>query len=204
MFIVGLTGGIGSGKSAAAARFRHHDVNVMDADIAARVVVEPGRPALAAITEHFGADILLENGELDRAALRKQVFDNPEERRWLEQLTHPLIREEIISSLNASYKTHSAPYAILESPLLVESGQVALVQRVCVVDIPEELQLARATARDSNSAEQIRKIMAAQLPRAERCAQAHDILDNSSSLEALNAQVDALHAQYVQLATKPE
>nr|WP_010132582.1 dephospho-CoA kinase [Microbulbifer agarilyticus] len=204
MFTVGLTGGIGSGKSAAAARFRYHGVNVVDADIAARVVVEPGRTALAAIAEHFGTDILLENGELDRAALRKRVFDNPEERRWLEQLTHPLIREEIISSLAASSETHNAPYAILESPLLLESGQVALVQRVCVVDIPEELQLARATARDSNSVQQIRKIMAAQLPRAERCAQAHDILDNSGSLEALNAQVDALHAQYIQLATKPE
>ncbi|MBY6212680.1 dephospho-CoA kinase [Microbulbifer agarilyticus] len=204
MFIVGLTGGIGSGKSAAAARFRHHGVNVVDADIAARVVVVPGRPALAAIAEHFGADILLENGELDRAALRKHVFDNAEERRWLEQLTHPLIREEILSSLAASSETHSAPYAILESPLLIESGQVELVQRVCVVDIPEELQLSRATARDSNSTEQIRKIMAAQLPRTERCAQAHDILDNRGSLEALNAQVDALHAQYVQLATKPE
>ncbi|MBY6191413.1 dephospho-CoA kinase [Microbulbifer agarilyticus] len=204
MLIVGLTGGIGSGKSAAAVRFRHHGVNVVDADIAARVVVEPGRPALAAIAKHFGTGILLKNGELDRAALRKQVFDNPKERRWLEQLTHPLIREEIISSLTASAETHSAPYAILESPLLIESGQVELVQRVCVVDIPEELQLSRATARDSNSAAQIRKIMAAQLPRAERCAQAHDILDNSGSLEALNAQVDVLHTQYVQLATKPE
>ena len=200
MFIVGLTGGIGSGKSAAAARFRHHGVNVVDADQAARVVVEPGRPALDAIAEHFGTGVILPEGGLNRAALRKLVFDNPEERRWLEQLTHPLIREEIISSLTASAKTHSAPYAILESPLLLETNQSELVQRVCVVDIPEELQLARASARDANSVDQIRKIMAAQMPREERCARADDILDNRGSLEFLFAQVDALHEKYLQLA----
>ncbi|WP_066966287.1 dephospho-CoA kinase [Microbulbifer sp. Q7] len=202
MFIIGLTGGIGSGKSAAAARFRHHGVNVVDADQAARVVVEPGRPALDAIAQHFGTGVILPEGGLNRAALRTLVFDNPEERRWLEQLTHPLIREEIISSLAASAETHSARYAILESPLLLETNQSELVQRVCVVDIPEELQLARARARDANSVDQIRKIMAAQLPRAERCAKADDILDNSGSLEFLNAQVDALHQKYVQLATQ--
>ncbi|MBN8430832.1 dephospho-CoA kinase [Microbulbifer salipaludis] len=202
MFTVGLTGGIGSGKSAAAARFRHHGVNVVDADLAARVVVQPGRPALVAIAEHFGAGVMQADGSLDRAALRKLVFDHPEERRWLEQLTHPLIREEIISSLAASASTHTAPYAILESPLLIETSQSELVQRVCVVDIPEALQLQRASARDANSVEQIRNIMAAQLPRAERCAKADDILDNSGSLEFLNAQVDALHQKYVQLATQ--
>ena len=200
MFTVGLTGGIGSGKSAAAARFRHHGVNVVDADQAARIVVEPGRPALGAIEEHFGGAVIQADGSLDRAALRKLVFDNPAERRWLERLTHPLIREEIISSLAASPSTHPAPYAILESPLLIETSQSELVQRICVVDIPEELQLQRASARDANSAEQIRKIMAAQLPRAERCAKADDILDNSGSLDSLNAQVDALHQKYIQLA----
>jgi len=200
MFTVGLTGGIGSGKSAAAARFRHHGVNVVDADLAARIVVEPGRPALTAIEEHFGSGVIQADGSLDRAALRKLVFDNPTERRWLEQLTHPLIREEIIAALAASPNTHSAPYAILESPLLIETSQSELVQRVCVVDIPEELQLARASARDANSVEQIRKIMAAQLPRAARCAKADDILDNSGSLDSLNAQVDALHQKYMQLA----
>ncbi|WP_299591403.1 dephospho-CoA kinase [uncultured Microbulbifer sp.] len=200
MLTVGLTGGIGSGKSAAAARFRHHGVNVVDADVAARVVVEPGQPALAAIAEHFGAGVIQADGALDRAALRQLVFNDPGGRRWLERLTHPLIREEIISSLGASSKTHSAPYAILESPLLIESGQFELVQRICVVDIPEELQLQRASTRDANSVEQIRKIMDAQLPRAERCAKADDILDNSGSLESLNAQVDTLHQKYVQLA----
>ncbi|MBB5212120.1 dephospho-CoA kinase [Microbulbifer hydrolyticus] len=202
MFTVGLTGGIGSGKSAAAARFRHHGVNVVDADWAARVVVEPGRPALVEIARHFGEAVILADGSLDRAALRQRVFDDPAERRWLEQLTHPLIREEIISSLAVSQTTHSAPYAILESPLLIETSQSELVQRVCVVDIPEALQLQRASARDANSVEQIRKIMAAQLPRDERCAKADDILDNSGSLESLNAQVDALHRKYIQLAAQ--
>ena len=200
MFTVGLTGGIGSGKSAAAARFRHHGVNVVDADWAARVVVEPGRPALVEIAAHFGDHVIQPDGALDRPALRKLVFDNPDERVWLEQLTHPLIREEIISALTQSTETHSAPYAILESPLLIESGQYQLVQRVCVVDLPEPIQLARASARDANTLEQIRKIMAAQLPRAERCAKADDILDNSGSLTALEAQVDALHLRYVQMA----
>ncbi|WP_406829070.1 dephospho-CoA kinase [Microbulbifer sp. ARAS458-1] len=204
MFTVGLTGGIGSGKSAAAARFRHHGVNVVDADQAARVVVEPGRPALNAIAQHFGAGVILPEGRLNRAALRKLIFDNPDERRWLEQLTHPLIREEIIASLMASAETHSAPYAILESPLLLETSQSELVQRICVVDIPEEVQLARASARDANSVDQIRKIMDAQMPRAERCARADDILDNSGSLESLYAQVDALHQQYLQLAIHPQ
>ncbi|WP_231759818.1 dephospho-CoA kinase [Microbulbifer elongatus] len=204
MFTVGLTGGIGSGKSAAAARFRHHGVKVVDADQAARIVVEPGQPALAAITEHFGKSVILPQGGLDRAALRKLVFDNPAERRWLEQLTHPLIREEIIASLTASAETHPAPYAILESPLLLETSQSELVQRICVVDIPEDVQLTRASARDANSVDQIRKIMAAQMPRAERCARADDILDNSGLLESLYAQVDALHQQYLQLAVHPQ
>ncbi|MCK7595848.1 dephospho-CoA kinase [Microbulbifer sp. CAU 1566] len=200
MFTVGLTGGIGSGKSAAAARFRHHGVNVVDADWAARVVVEPGRPALLAIAEHFGDDILLADGSLDRARLRKLVFDNPAERVWLEQLTHPLIRDEIIASLTASKEIHTAPYAMLESPLLIETSQSELVQRICVVDLPEEMQLARASARDANSAEQIRKIMVAQLSRAERCAKADDILDNSGSLASLEAQVDNIHQQYLEIA----
>ncbi|WGL17903.1 dephospho-CoA kinase [Microbulbifer bruguierae] len=202
MFTVGLTGGIGSGKSAASARFRSHGVNVVDADQAARLVVEPGRPALAAIAEHFGAEMVLADGSLDRAALRKRVFDEPAERRWLEQLTHPLIREEIVSALAASPQTHPAPYAILESPLLIESGQSAMVQRICVIDLPELTQLERASSRDGNSPEQIRKIMAAQLPRTQRCAKADDILDNSGSLDSLYAQVDALHTRYLQLASE--
>ncbi|WP_237066165.1 dephospho-CoA kinase [Microbulbifer guangxiensis] len=195
-YIVGLTGGIGSGKSAAADAFQALGITVVDADWAARVVVQRGRPALEQIAEHFGADVLLKSGELDRARLRQLVFENEDERRWLEGLLHPLIREEIVQALAAA----SSPYAILESPLLIESGQDTLVQRVCVVDLPEEMQIERASARDRNDPEQIRKIMAAQLPRVERLQKADDVLDNSGDLASLTAQVHALHAHYLELA----
>ncbi|KUJ84146.1 dephospho-CoA kinase [Microbulbifer flavimaris] len=197
-YIVGLTGGIGSGKSAAADGFREHGITVVDADWAARVVVQPGRPALEQIAEHFGADVLLESGELDRARLRQLVFESETERRWLEGLLHPLIREEIVQALQSA----SSPYAILESPLLIESGQDTLVERVCVVDVPEEMQIARASSRDRNDPEQIRQIMDAQLPRMERLKRADDVLDNSGDLASLRAQVHTLHEHYLQLANK--
>ena len=147
-WILGLTGGIGSGKSAAAQHFIDLGVHAVDADHAARWVVEPGRPALAQIVAHFGAGILQADGQLDRAALRTRIFQHPDERRWLEALLHPLIRQEIISNLA---KAESA-YAILVSPLLVESGQHLLTQRVLVVDTPEQLQLQRTMRRDHASA----------------------------------------------------
>ncbi|MDP5208995.1 dephospho-CoA kinase [Microbulbifer sp. 2205BS26-8] len=196
MLRVGLTGGIGSGKSAAAGCFRALGIPVVDADWAARVVVQPGQPALEEIARHFGGAILLENGALDRAALRTRVFDDPAERAWLEQLLHPLIREEISTALNRS----PGPYAILESPLLIESGQDQLVDRICVIDLPESLQIARASARDSCSGAHVRKVMAAQLSREQRLAQADDVLDNSAGLTALQAQVETLHNRYLQLA----
>ena len=196
MYVVGLTGGIGSGKSAAANCFRTLGIDVVDADWAARVVVQPGKPALEQIATHFGASVLLDNGELDRAHLRSLVFNNTRAREWLEALLHPLIRREIIEALEAS----TSPYAILESPLLIESGQYKLVQRVCVVDLPEELQIERASARDTNDPEQIRKIMAAQLSRNERLERADDLLDNSGDLNSLRRQVQSLHQRYQQLA----
>lgn len=198
MYVVGLTGGIGSGKSAAAAAFAELGITVVDADWAARVVVQPGMPVLAQIAGHFGAEVLQEDGGLDRARLRGIVFDNETERRWLEQLLHPLIREEILHRLAAA----QSPYAILESPLLIESGQYQLVDRICVVDLPETLQIARAGARDGADPEQIRKIMAAQLSREERLARADDVLDNSGAPEALQQKVMALHGQYLLLAAK--
>ncbi|WP_444933953.1 dephospho-CoA kinase [Microbulbifer sp. JTAC008] len=196
MFTVGLTGGIGSGKSAAAGYFRDLGINVVDADWAARVVVQPGKPALEQIARHFGADVLLENGELNRGKLRTLIFDNPSERQWLESLLHPLIREEIISSLNAS----QGPYAILESPLLIESGQYELVNRICVVDLPEALQLERASTRDNSQQEQIRKIMTTQLTREKRLEKADDVLDNASDLASLKAQIEQLHREYLRIA----
>ena len=188
-YVVGITGGIGSGKSAVTQRLEKLGIAVVDADLVARVVVEPGTPALAAITAHFGNDILLGNGQLDRAALRRIVFDNPEERRWLEGVTHPAIREEIARQLQEA----TSDYVVLSSPLLLESGQATFAQYVVVVDVPESVQLERTMRRDSNDEALVQQIMAAQLPREERIARADEAIDNSGDLEQLNAAVDALH-----------
>ena len=195
-FIVGLTGGIGSGKSAVSERFEALGVKIVDADIASRVVVEPGRPALAAIEAHFGGDVISEDGSLNRAALRKLVFADEAERRWLELLTHPLINEYIAEEL-ASAKS---PYAILAHPLLVETNQTRICQRVLVVDVPEELQVERTMARYDNPESQVRAIMAAQADRQERLAAAHDVIVNDQDLAHLDAEVSRLHQTYVTLA----
>ena len=195
--IVGITGGIGSGKSAVTSRFAQLGITVVDADLAARVVVNPGRPALQAIAEHFGASILQADGSLDRAALRRIVFAEPAQRQWLEQLTHPLIGEEIRAQLAAS----RSPYTILSSPLLLESSsQRELAELVVVVDVPEDIQLARTMARDGNDEAQVRRIMAAQLPRDERLALADIVVDNSSSLASLDDVVGELHKEFLQRA----
>lgn len=191
--IVGITGGIGSGKSAVTERFEKLGITVVDADLAARVVVEPGRPALEAIAEHFGADILLPDGSLDRAALRAKVFADPDERKWLEQLTHPLIGREILDQVAAS----TSPYTILSSPLLLETTQGELADCIVVVDVPEEVQLARTMSRDDNDEAQVRRIMAAQMQRADRLARADYTVDNAGPIEALDAQVEALHARFL-------
>ena len=195
--IIGLTGGIGSGKSAAAARFgQAHGIHVVAADIKSRVVVETGRPALHQIVDRFGDAVLQADGSLNRAALRERVFEDADERRWLEQLLHPLIREEIIVDLASA----ESPYALLVSPLLVESGQYRMTERVLVVDVPEELQIARTTARDNVPEQQVRAILQAQAQREERLRHAHDVITNDQDLAALHAQVDALHQRYLNLA----
>jgi len=197
-FVVGITGGIGSGKSAVTAHLENLGIDVVDADLAARVVVEPGQPALKAIAEHFGSDILQQDGQLDRAALRKIVFEDPEARTWLESVTHPAIRQEIESQLHRA----TSPYAVLSSPLLLEGNQHSFVNHVVVVDVTEELQIARTTVRDNNSIELVQKIMAAQLPRSERISRADEVIDNSGSLTDLEAQADALHLRMLDLAKK--
>ncbi len=191
--IVGITGGIGSGKSAVTQRFEQHDITVVDADLAARVIVEPGRPALAAIAEHYGADILQPDGCLDRAALRARVFSDAGERAWLEQLTHPLIGQEIVDQIKAS----RSPYTILSSPLLLETSQKGLVNCVVVVDVPEDMQLQRTMQRDSNDEAQVKRIMAAQISRADRLAQADIVIDNSRSLSELDSLVEELHKEFL-------
>lgn len=196
-WILGLTGGIGSGKSAAAQHFIELGVHAVDADHAARWVVEPDRPALAQIVAHFGAGILQADGQLDRAAMRAQIFQHPEQRRWLEALLHPLIRQEILSNLAKAEST----YAILVSPLLVESGQHLLTQRVLVVDTPEQLQLQRTMQRDHASAEQVQAILKAQASREERLRHADDVLLNDRDINWLQAEVERLHRFYLTLRT---
>ena len=194
-WILGLTGGIGSGKSAAAVHFIQLGIDLVNADQAARWVVEPGRPALAQIAEHFGADILQADGSLDRAALRARIFQDAGERRWLERLLHPLIRQEIIEVLARA----TSPYAILESPLLIESGQSQLCQRVLVIDVPEAVQISRTVSRDGNDEAQVRAIMAAQASREERLAKADDVIVNDRDLAWLQQEVERLHRFYLTL-----
>lgn len=189
MFVVGITGGIGSGKSAVTDHLETLRITVVDADKVARVVVEPGTPGLAAIAEHFGEDILLADGRLDRAALRKIVFDNPDERKVLEGITHPRIRDEISRQLSEA----NSPYVVLSSPLLLESGQNTFADYVVVVDVPEEVQLTRTMARDDNSEALVKQIMAAQLDRQTRLSRADTSIMNDGSLEALYERVKKLH-----------
>ncbi len=194
-WILGLTGGIGSGKTAVADQFSGLGVHVVDADQAARWVVESGRPALQQIVEHFGEDVLLQSGELDRATLRQRIFDDPAERQWLEKLLHPLIRAEVAQQLALA----DSSYAIMVSPLLIESGQYRQVGRVLVVDVPESLQIARTTARDQASEEQVRAILSAQVQREERLKHADDVLVNDRDLSWLGVEVERLHRFYLTL-----
>jgi dephospho-CoA kinase len=191
--IVGVTGGIGSGKTAATDHFQSLGITVVDADLAARVIMEPGRPALQSVAEHFGANILLADGSLDRAALRSKVFSDPAERAWLEQLTHPLIGEEILSQLEGS----TSPYTILSSPLLFETTQKGLCNTTILIDVSEEIQLSRTMARDDNDEAQVRRIMAAQMSRSDKLSLADHVVDNSGDLSALHDAVEELHLLFM-------
>ena len=197
-WVVGITGGIGSGKSAVTERLERYGVVVVDADIAARTVVAPGTPALNAIADRHGPGILDNTGALNRAALRKIVFDDPAEREWLEGVTHPAIRAEIEAQLNNA----ASPYVVLSSPLLLESGQNTYADYVVVVDVPEALQIERTAARDNNDEALVRKIMAAQLARKARVEQADELIDNSGSISELHTRVDALHERLLKLAMR--
>lgn len=194
-WILGLTGGIGSGKSAAADAFARLGIETIDADHAARWVVEPGRPALQTIVERFGPRVLLDDGQLNRSVLRERIFAEPKQRQWLEKLLHPLIREEIKLFLESA----QLPYAVLVSPLLIESGQYENVQRILVVDVPPELQMARALQRDQVSEEQLQAIMKTQLQRDERLKYADDVLCNAADKATLEREVARLHNYYLTL-----
>lgn len=197
MLIIGLTGGIGSGKSTAAELFAQRGVPVLDADVMAREVVEPGMPALEEIADRFGADMLTASGQLNRRRMRELVFADPEKRRALEAILHPRIRHlmsERIAALHARY------YCIVVIPLLVETGQLELCDRILVVDVPEPLQYERVQRRDGLSPEEIRAVLDAQAARNERLAAADDVIVNDRDRSHLERQVQALHEKYLSLA----
>jgi dephospho-CoA kinase len=196
---IGLTGGIASGKSTVAALFAERGVPVLDTDLIARDVVAPGTAGLAEVVAAFGQDVLAADGSLDRRALRERVFAHPEERRRLEAILHPRIRDELERRSAAA----GGPYQLLVIPLLVEGGGQTRVDRVLVVDCPEEIQLRRLVARDGGTEDGARAILAAQASRAERLAAADDVLANDGSPQALAAAVDRLDALYRQLARTP-
>ncbi len=196
--IVGLTGGIGSGKSEVSRRFQALGITVIDSDEVARQVVEPDSSALQTIAAHFGKNILNANGTLNRGQLRQIIFADAQEKIWLEKFLHPIIRQETIRQLQLA----ESDYVILASPLLLETTQHQLVNRVLVIDADEELQLIRASERDQNNREQIAKIMATQMSRANRRAKADDIIYNHGDLTELDDQVEKLHAHYLTLSQK--
>jgi len=189
MLRVGITGGIGSGKTALTDWLSTQGVVIVDADLAARVVVEPGQPALAEIAAQLGQEYLSPDGQLDRAALRKLVFADDAKRRTLESITHPRIRDELTRQMAAA----QSAYVVLSSPLLLESGQSEMVDLSVVVDVPEAVQIERTMARDQNERALVEQIMAAQLDRATRISRADIVIDNSGSLEALHIRGAQLH-----------
>ena len=195
MAVVGLTGGIGSGKSTVVRLFGALGVHWVDADDVAREVVEPGTPGLERIAEHFGQEILLPDGGLDRAALRRIVFDAPEERAWLESVLHPVIREELMRQLHPD--NYALPYVLLVSPLLLETDQHELVDTVVVVDVPVDVQIQRTMARDTNDREQVERIIAAQMPREQRLQKADKVVDNSLPLADVEHQIEELHQAFL-------
>ena len=199
-YFIGLTGGIASGKSALEKAFAKQGVVVADADLLAREVVAPGEPALAAVVERFGRDVLQADGQLDRAALRVRVFGDPDQRRTLEAILHPAIR----ARLEAICRAAPGPYAIATVPLLTEGGGRAAypwLHRILVVDTPAAVQKARLMQRDGIDATLADQMMAAQASRAERLALADDIVVNDGDIHHLQHAADALHLRYLALAT---
>ena len=195
-FIVGLTGGIASGKSAVAREFESLGISVIDTDQLARDVVEPGTPALRELVAAFGPEILTADGHLDRRRMRDRVFADPSQRRILESITHPAIRNELARRAAAA----RGPYQIHVVPLLVEGGRNSAFSRVLVVDCPEETQIKRLMARDHSTEAQGRQILAAQASRSDRLSAADDVIENTGDLSELREKVRTLHQKYLELA----
>lgn len=198
MLIIGLTGGIGSGKSIVADLFARHRIPVIDADIIAREVTAIGQPALNEIANHFGQDILLKDKSLDRAALRKRIFDQPAERIWLEKLLHPIILEKIDEYVNEL----QAPYCIVVIPLLLETGTQSLIHHTLLVEASEQTRIKRVMARDNISEEQVKAIIATQASQEERHQHADEIIHNDGTLHDIEQAVNKLHQKYLNISKK--
>ena len=198
MFVLGITGGIGSGKTAVTDIFSELNIDVIDADIASRKAVEKGSSSLKEIEDHFGSEIILNDGNLDRQKLREAIFDKEEEKDWLEKLLHP----QILKIINSELAESRTSYTILVSPLLFETGQYKLCSRTLLVDVEEKLQIARASKRDNVSEEQIKSIIEAQMSRSEKITLANDIVTNNGTLEDLRKEIISLHNNYLKLSDK--
>ena len=198
MLVVGLTGGIGSGKTTVAKLFAEKGVTVIDADQLARDVTHLGQPALQEIATKFGSSILQKDGSLNRTALRKIVFNNDDDRIWLEKLLHPLIREEMKRQIGSA----KPPYCIVVIPLLLETEKNPLIERVLIVDVPVEDQIKRTQLRDNATEEDVKAILKTQVDRAKRLALANDIIENQGATKDLLPQIERFHGFYTALALK--
>ena len=194
--VIGLTGGIASGKTTVADLFSELGVDLVDADIVAREVVAIGTPALEQITQYFGARVIQNNGELNRSELRSIIFNDESHKKWLNSLLHPLIRTEIAQQLSAC----QSPYCLLVAPLLLENNMQEMVNKVLVVDVDVATQIARTVARDNTSTEQAQAIIASQIPREQRLAQADFIIKNTGMINKLTNDIKKLHHEYSKIA----
>jgi dephospho-CoA kinase len=196
MLVVALTGGIGSGKTTVSQLFEALGAPIVDTDIIARQLVAPGESTLSEIARQFGETILNPDGTLNRAQLRQTIFQNPDKKRLLESILHPLIRKEMIRQIAAL----TSPYCIVVIPLLIESGQMEFADRILVVDATEAAQLARVSQRDNQTENEIAAIVASQASRDARLAVANDVIHNNSTLDELKQQVATLHQKYLTIA----
>ena len=195
MFVVGLTGGIGSGKTVASDRFEELGVKVVDADIASRVVVEIGKPALSSIEGQFGSDVISDDGSLNRAKLREIIFKDDEAKSWLESLLHPLIGQHILDEITSA----TSKYVILVSPLLFETTQFQMCNRTLLIDVPKDIQILRTAKRDKVPESQVEKIIASQMDRNQKIRKADDVIVNDGEISDLIAKIDEIHQKYIGL-----
>lgn len=197
-WVLGLTGGIGCGKTAVSNLFESFDIAVVDADIVARQVVEPKTQGLTAIVKHFGSDILLSDGTLNRGELRERIFTSPSDKEWLNALLHPLIRKKLLNDINNA----KSAYVILVAPLLFENKLDQYCNRTLLIDVPTHVQIQRTIKRDGVSKTQVKAIIASQMSREDKQQKADDILDNNRELKLVERDLLFLHQTYLQLALK--